>query len=187
LLQFFRGRDDGANLGWKGFLNGRRSRPDVLSQRIPPRHGDSAVFKKLDVSLRVAGLGSNAPKRIQSISFDGVVFEFVHRHATFSRPKWRDLSINLGVVEYLIFARILVSCAMASREAITPIAWTQAARLLALELYREDKVSLGRAAELCQTPVAAFMDFAAKHGVPPLRYSFEDLEEERQTADRLKA
>jgi predicted HTH domain antitoxin len=46
---------------------------------------------------------------------------------------------------------------------------------------------LGRAAELGQTPVAAFMDFAAKHGVPPLRYSFEDLEEERQTADRLKA
>jgi len=50
----------------------------------------------------------------------------------------------------------------------------EAARLLALELYREDKVSLGRAAELCQTPVAAFMDFAAKHGVPPLRYSFEE-------------
>ena len=61
----------------------------------------------------------------------------------------------------------------------------EAARLLALELYREDKVSLGRAAELCQTPLAAFMEFAAKHGVPPLRYSFEDLEEERQTADRL--
>jgi predicted HTH domain antitoxin len=61
----------------------------------------------------------------------------------------------------------------------------EAARLLALELYREDKVSLGRAAELCQTPLAAFMDFAANHGVPPLRYSFEDLEEERQTADRL--
>jgi predicted HTH domain antitoxin len=63
----------------------------------------------------------------------------------------------------------------------------EAARLLALELYREDKVSLGRAAELCQTPLAAFMDFAAKHGVPPLRYSFEDLQEERQTAERLKA
>jgi predicted HTH domain antitoxin len=63
----------------------------------------------------------------------------------------------------------------------------EAARLLALELYREDKVSLGRAAELCQTPLASFMDFAAKHGVPPLRYVFEDLEEERRTADRLKA
>lgn len=58
-----------------------------------------------------------------------------------------------------------------------------AARLLALELHREDKVSLGRAAELCHTPLAAFMDFAAKHGVPPLRYSFEDLEEERRTVD----
>ena len=63
----------------------------------------------------------------------------------------------------------------------------EAARLLALELYREDKVSLGRAAELSHTPLAAFMDFAAKHGVPPLRYSFEDLEEERQSVDRLKA
>lgn len=55
----------------------------------------------------------------------------------------------------------------------------EAARLLALELYREDKVSFGRAAELCETPVAAFLDFVAKHGVPPLRYSVEDLEEER--------
>jgi predicted HTH domain antitoxin len=63
----------------------------------------------------------------------------------------------------------------------------EAARLLALELYREDKVSLGRAAELCQTPLAAFMDFAAKHSVPPLRYSREDLEEERRSADRLEA
>ncbi len=63
----------------------------------------------------------------------------------------------------------------------------EASRLLALELYREDRLSLGRAAELCHTPVAAFMDFAARHGVPPLRYSFEDLEEERQTAGRLKA
>jgi len=63
----------------------------------------------------------------------------------------------------------------------------EAARLLALELYREDKVSLGRAADLCQTPLAAFMDFAAKHSVPPLRYSFEDLEEERQSTDGREA
>jgi predicted HTH domain antitoxin len=63
----------------------------------------------------------------------------------------------------------------------------EAARLLALELYREDKVSLGRAAELCQTPLADFLDFAAKHGVPPLRYSRKDLEEERRTTDRFRA
>jgi len=63
----------------------------------------------------------------------------------------------------------------------------EAARLLALELYREDKVSLGRAAELCQTPLAAFMDFAAKHGVPPLRYGNDDLEEERRSTDRPEA
>jgi predicted HTH domain antitoxin len=62
----------------------------------------------------------------------------------------------------------------------------EAARLLALELYREDKVSLGRAAELCETPLAAFMDFVAKHGVPPLRYSFEDLDEEHRSTDRIE-
>ena len=63
----------------------------------------------------------------------------------------------------------------------------EAARLLALELYREDRVSLERAAELCQTPLAAFMDFSAKHGVPPLRYNYDDLEEERRSTDRLEA
>ena len=61
----------------------------------------------------------------------------------------------------------------------------EAARLLALELFREDKVSLGRAAELCQTPLAAFMDFAALHGVAPLRYGSADLAEERSSIDRL--
>jgi len=63
----------------------------------------------------------------------------------------------------------------------------EAAQLLALELYREHRVSLGRAAELCQTPLAAFMDFVAKHGVPPLRYGEEELEEERRSGDRLGA
>jgi predicted HTH domain antitoxin len=62
----------------------------------------------------------------------------------------------------------------------------EAARLLALQLYREEKISLGRAAELCETPLAIFMDFVARHGVPPLRYRLEDLEEERRSTDRIK-
>jgi predicted HTH domain antitoxin len=61
----------------------------------------------------------------------------------------------------------------------------ETARLLALELFHEDKVSLGRAAELCQTPLGAFMDFAARHGVPPLRYGSADLVEEFESIDRL--
>jgi predicted HTH domain antitoxin len=55
----------------------------------------------------------------------------------------------------------------------------EAARLLALELFREDSVSLGRAVELCETPLAAFMDFVAKHGISPLRSTFDELEEDR--------
>ncbi|MGH9719563.1 MAG: UPF0175 family protein [Bryobacteraceae bacterium] len=61
----------------------------------------------------------------------------------------------------------------------------EAARLLALELFREEKVSLGRAAEICSTPLAAFMDFAAAHGVPPLNYGAKELEEDRRSLNRL--
>jgi predicted HTH domain antitoxin len=60
-----------------------------------------------------------------------------------------------------------------------------AARLLALELFREDKVSLGRAAELCETPVEAFMEFAGQRQVP-LHYGASELEADRQTLQRLR-
>ena len=53
------------------------------------------------------------------------------------------------------------------------------ARLLALELFRGEKISLGRAAELCGTPLASFMEFAAAQQVPPIRYGETELEEER--------
>ena len=57
-------------------------------------------------------------------------------------------------------------------------------RLLALELYREDRVSLGSAAELCHMPVEQFMEFSGRHNVP-LHYGADDLEEDRQTLERL--
>ena len=60
----------------------------------------------------------------------------------------------------------------------------EAAAVLALELYRQDKVSLGRAAELCQMPVERFMEFAARHNVP-LHYGAGDLDEDRRTLERL--
>ena len=60
----------------------------------------------------------------------------------------------------------------------------EAARWLAMDLYREDKVSLGRAAELCHLPVEQFMELAARHHVP-LHYGAGDLEEDRRTLKRL--
>jgi predicted HTH domain antitoxin len=62
----------------------------------------------------------------------------------------------------------------------------ETAKLLALELFREDKISLGRAAELCQTPIEAFMEFAAEHGVP-LHYGVAELEEDRRALAKLRA
>jgi predicted HTH domain antitoxin len=60
----------------------------------------------------------------------------------------------------------------------------EAAKLIALELFREDKVSLGRAAELCRTPIEAFMQFAGEHQVS-LHYGVAELEEDRRTMERL--
>ncbi|MCW5979144.1 MAG: UPF0175 family protein [Bryobacteraceae bacterium] len=60
----------------------------------------------------------------------------------------------------------------------------ETARLLALELYRENKVSLGRAAELCQAPVEEFLIFAGRHEAP-VHYGVEELEEDRRTIQQL--
>jgi predicted HTH domain antitoxin len=63
----------------------------------------------------------------------------------------------------------------------------EAAKLIALELFREGAISLSRAAELCGTPLATFMDFAAAHGVPPLNYGIDQLEEDRRTLAKLRS
>jgi predicted HTH domain antitoxin len=60
----------------------------------------------------------------------------------------------------------------------------ETAKLVALELFREDKVSLGRAAELCRTPIEVFMQFAGERAVP-LHYGTTELEEDRRTMERL--
>jgi predicted HTH domain antitoxin len=60
----------------------------------------------------------------------------------------------------------------------------ETARVVALLLFREDKISLGRAAQLSGTPVEAFIQFAGRHGVP-LHYGLEELEEDRQNLARL--
>jgi predicted HTH domain antitoxin len=60
----------------------------------------------------------------------------------------------------------------------------EAAKRIALELFREDKISLGRAAELCNTPIEAFMDYAGERGVS-LHYGVEDLHDDWQTIERL--
>ena len=60
----------------------------------------------------------------------------------------------------------------------------ETARLLALELYGEDRVSLGRASELCQMPVEQFVEFAAQCNVS-FHYGSEELDEDRRTLERL--
>jgi predicted HTH domain antitoxin len=57
----------------------------------------------------------------------------------------------------------------------------EAAPVLALELYQQDKVSLGRAAELCEMLIEQFMEFDARHNVS-VHY---DVDEDRRTLERL--
>ena len=55
----------------------------------------------------------------------------------------------------------------------------RATHLLALELFREGRVSLGRAAELAGTSIEEFMDFSAQRQVS-LHYSDTDLDENQR-------
>ena len=60
----------------------------------------------------------------------------------------------------------------------------EVAKLLALELFREGAVSLGRAAELCGAPQAEFMQFASEREVA-LHYTLDDLERDHQLIEGL--
>ncbi len=62
----------------------------------------------------------------------------------------------------------------------------ETAKLLALELFREDKISMGRAAELCDMPLAAFMEYAAEHEAC-LHYGVAELDDDRRTFDKLRS
>ena len=60
----------------------------------------------------------------------------------------------------------------------------EVAKLLALELYRERAVSLGRAAELGGVSIAEFIDFAGEREVE-LDFDLDCLEQDRRTIESL--
>jgi len=59
-----------------------------------------------------------------------------------------------------------------------------AAKLIALELFREERVSLGKAAELAGMALADFMTLAAERAVP-LHYTAADWQDDHQAARKL--
>jgi predicted HTH domain antitoxin len=60
----------------------------------------------------------------------------------------------------------------------------EVAKLLALELFREGVVPLGRAAEHCDVSRAEFMQFAADREVP-LHSTLNDLKEDHKFIENL--
>ncbi len=81
----------------------------------------------------------------------------------------------------------LLRAASAYSNAHSPaLALSEVAKLLALELYREGSVSLGRAAELCSVSQAEFVQFAAEREVA-LRYTLGDLEQDRKFIESLSS
>lgn len=59
-----------------------------------------------------------------------------------------------------------------------------AAKLIALELYREHRVSLGKAAELAGMALEEFMEFSAQREIP-LHYTPPDWEADHTAARAL--
>ncbi|HZS43902.1 MAG TPA: UPF0175 family protein [Blastocatellia bacterium] len=57
-------------------------------------------------------------------------------------------------------------------------------KLLALELYRERAISLGKAAELSKVSIAEFMEFAGEREVD-LDFDSGGLEQDRDTLEKL--
>ena len=60
-----------------------------------------------------------------------------------------------------------------------------ASKLIALELFREHRVSAGKAAELAEVPLDEFLEFAARREVP-MHYTEADWEQDQGVARKLK-
>jgi len=58
-------------------------------------------------------------------------------------------------------------------------------KLVVLELFREEIISLGKAAELCGLSIAAFMEFSAARQVP-LHYGESELQQDREYFESLR-
>jgi predicted HTH domain antitoxin len=64
---------------------------------------------------------------------------------------------------------------------------TERLRLLWLiDQVRQVRISAGRAAELAGVPLLVMYDLLAEHGVPLLRMTDEELDEEIRTLERLE-
>ena len=85
-------------------------------------------------------------------------------------------TVNVELAEELLAAAGL-SDALPSRSA---------AKLIALELFREHRISLGKAAELAGVSLEEFMAFSSQREVP-LHYTIADWEADQTTARELKS
>lgn len=95
------------------------------------------------------------------------------------RPDRRGEDYEVGTVTVEIPQEALALAGLDNQSDSEP-----ASLLVALELFREERVSLGRAAELAGLGIEAFMDFAGKRQVP-LHYAADDLAADRNTMARL--
>ena len=57
-------------------------------------------------------------------------------------------------------------------------------KLIALELYRERKISMSRAAEIAGMPLGEFISLSSSKEIS-IHYTVEDLERDRETAKKL--
>lgn len=57
-------------------------------------------------------------------------------------------------------------------------------RLIALELYRERKISMSRAAEIAGMPLSEFISLSSSKEIS-IYYTIEDLENDREIAKKL--
>jgi predicted HTH domain antitoxin len=55
---------------------------------------------------------------------------------------------------------------------------------LAIHLFQEGLISVGRAAEIAGEPRAPFELLLGEMGIPPVRYDVDDLQRDREAFDR---
>ena len=112
--------------------------------------------------------------------------EAAAENAAVTEEELFDSSQKDGYTRYMATISVKLPEELVRAAKVSPqSASEEIAKMLALELFRERVISMGKAAELCGVSVEEFMEFASRREVP-LHYELEDLESDRKVADSLK-
>jgi predicted HTH domain antitoxin len=109
-----------------------------------------------------------------------------HRGPLLKRRSTHNMAGSIDQVKVEVTLPQAVFVAMQGIGLEGPALASEMKRATAIDLFRKGLLSIGKAAELADLPLAEFMDLLVETGVPVAEYTTDDLQQDEATLDNLR-